>query len=145
MARITDFKEIDDQTAPRPRNGKTVLIAEDDPFIARMYQTKLETAGYTVVVKNNGRDAYDHARQNPPDLFLLDLTMPELSGLDVLKALQGDHFDFGRSPVIVLTNSSSQKDRAAAEAYGAEYLTKADLTPRAVLERINIKLGLSNG
>jgi DNA-binding response OmpR family regulator len=50
--------------------GKTILIAEDDPFILRMYQIKLEGAGFTVVVKTNGRDAYEYIKESRPDLFI---------------------------------------------------------------------------
>ena len=122
-------------------DGKLVLIAEDDPFISRMYQIKLESAGLRVIVKNNGRDAYEAIKSEHPNLAVLDINMPELSGLEVLAALQNDSFDFGEMPVIVLTNSSELADRNAAHSYGAEYLVKAELTPREVLDMINTKLG----
>jgi CheY-like chemotaxis protein len=121
---------------------KTVLIAEDDPFISRMYQIKLEGAGFHVLVKNNGRDAYEVIKSEHPDLAVLDINMPELSGLEVLGALQGDGFDFADMPVIVLTNSSELSDRNKARSYGAEYLVKAELTPREVLNMIAEKLGV---
>jgi DNA-binding response OmpR family regulator len=121
--------------------GKLILIAEDDPFISRMYQIKLEGAGFRVTVKNNGRDAYEAVKSEHPNLAVLDINMPELSGLEVLQALQSDGFDFATMPVIVLTNSSDIKDRNAAHNYGAEYLVKAELTPREVLNMITQKLG----
>lgn len=120
--------------------NKTILIAEDDPFILRMYQTKLESVGFTIVTKTNGRDAYESIKANRPDLFLTDINMPELSGLEVLSALQSDGFDFDGMPIIVLTNSSSIEDRKIAHSYGAEYLVKAELTPRQVLDCIVDKL-----
>ncbi|HEY6736819.1 MAG TPA: response regulator [Candidatus Saccharimonadia bacterium] len=122
-------------------DGKLVLIAEDDPFISRMYQIKLESAGLRVVVKNNGRDAYEAIKSDHPNLAVLDINMPELSGLEVIGALQNDGFDFADMPVIVLTNSSELADRNTAHSYGAEYLVKAELTPREVLDMINQKLG----
>lgn len=121
---------------------KLILIAEDDPFISRMYQIKLEGAGFKVIVKNNGRDAFESIKSDHPNLAVLDINMPELSGLEVLSALQGDGFDFANMPVIVLTNSSDIKDRNAAHNYGAEYLVKAELTPREVLNMISQKLGI---
>lgn len=120
--------------------GKKILIAEDDPFIMRMYQTKLEGAGFTVIVKTNGRDAFEAIKTDRPDLLLTDINMPELSGLEVLSALQGDGFDFTGMPIIVLTNSSNIEDRKIALSYGADYLVKAELTPRQVLDRIVEKL-----
>jgi DNA-binding response OmpR family regulator len=122
---------------------KAILIAEDDPFISRMYQIKLESAGFRVIVKNNGRDAYEAIKSEHPNLAVLDINMPELSGLEVLSALQNDNFDFALMPVIVLTNSSELSDRNTAHAFGAEYLVKAELTPREVLDLISTKLGLS--
>ncbi len=119
---------------------KTILIAEDDPFISRMYEIKLTAAGYRVVVKNNGRDAYETIKAEHPNLLILDINMPELSGLEVLSTLAGEGFDFATTPVIVLTNSSSLADRKQATAHGAEYVVKADLTPRQVLDLIHSKL-----
>lgn len=137
--------DLPDQTTTDPsaaptNDGKLVLIAEDDPFISRMYQIKLESAGLRVIVKNNGRDAYEAIKSERPNLAVLDINMPELSGLEVLAALQNDSFDFTAMPVIVLTNSSELADRNTAHSYGADYLVKAELTPREVLDMINTKL-----
>jgi two-component system KDP operon response regulator KdpE len=123
-------------------DAKLILIAEDDPFISRMYQIKLEAAGLSVIVKNNGRDAYEAIKTNHPNLAILDINMPELTGLEILSALQGDNFDFTTMPIIVLTNSSELSDRNTAHSYGAEYLVKAELTPREVLNMISEKLGI---
>ena len=130
-------------TSDKNEGGKLVLIAEDDPFISRMYQIKLEGAGFRVLVKNNGRDAYEAIKSEHPNLAVLDINMPELSGLEVLGALQNDSFDFSTMPVIVLTNSSELSDRNTAHSYGAEYLVKAELTPRQVLDMISEKLGVA--
>jgi len=129
-------------TNPSANNDKTVLIAEDDPFISRMYQIKLEAGGFRAIVKNNGRDAFEAIKSDHPNLAILDINMPELSGLEVLSALQSDGFDFSTMPVIVLTNSSELADRNKARSFGAEYLVKAELTPREVLDMISHKLGV---
>lgn len=123
-------------------DSKLVLIAEDDPFISRMYQIKLESGGFRVIVKNNGRDAFEAIKSEHPNLAVLDINMPELSGLEVLAALQNDNFDFTAMPIIVLTNSSEISDRNKAHSFGAEYLVKAELTPREVLDMISTKLGI---
>jgi len=123
-------------------DARIILIAEDDPFISRMYQIKLEAGGFHVIVKNNGRDAFEAIKSEHPNLAILDINMPELSGLEVLSALQSDGFDFASMPVIVLTNSSELSDRNKARSFGAEYLVKAELTPREVLDMISHKLGL---
>jgi DNA-binding response OmpR family regulator len=125
-------------------DAKLVLMAEDDPFISRMYQIKLESAGFRVIVKNNGRDAFEAIKEMHPNLTVLDINMPELSGLEVLAALQNDSFDLSAMPVIMLTNSADLSDRKRAQEFNAEYLVKAEYTPREVLDIINQKLGVEN-
>ena len=119
-----------------------IIIAEDDPFISRMYQIKLELAGYSVVIKTNGRDAYEAIKTDHPVLAMLDINMPEMTGLEVLAALSRDNFDMKATPMIVLTNSSRDDDRALATRYGADYVIKAELTPRQVLDMISLKAPL---
>lgn len=146
MARISNTS---DQPASlpqsRPASGQSVFIAEDDPFISRMYETKLKSAGFTVGLANNGRDAYESIKATKPNLLLIDINMPELSGFEVLRALKNDGMNFAKVPVLVLTNSSSEADMKTAKSFGAEYIIKAELTPRAVLELIQARLGLSPG
>jgi DNA-binding response OmpR family regulator len=108
-----------------------------------MYETKLKLSGYTVIVCNNGRDAYESIKVNNPNLLLLDINMPELSGFEVLSALSGDNYDLSTTPIMVLTNSSNLADMKTAESFGADYMIKAELTPRSVLDRINSKLGVA--
>ena len=129
-------------TDDQPGVGKSILIAEDDPFISRMYEIKLSGAGFKVTIKNNGRDAFEAIKAEHPNLAILDINMPELSGLEVLGALQSDNFDLSTMPIIVLTNSSNINDRNRATGFGATYLVKAEMTPRQVLDLIDEKLGI---
>jgi len=140
---VTNPADAEAPIAPSADGPTLILIAEDDPFISRMYQIKLESAGFKVIVKNNGRDAFEAIKSEHPNLAVLDINMPELSGLEVLGALQNDSFDFSVMPVIVLTNSSELSDRNTAHSFGAEYLVKAELTPRQVLDMISQKLGIA--
>ncbi len=117
-------------------SGPYILIAEDDPFISRMYQVKLSGGGYRVQVASNGREAYEMIKAEQPNLIMLDLNMPEVSGMQLLELLRVEHYDLQSMPVVVLTNSSREEDRAAAAQYGADYLVKADLTPRQVLDYV---------
>lgn len=140
MARISNPEENEASPATQSSNGKNILLAEDDPFISRMYQTKLTSAGFNVNWVNNGRDAYEQIKQSPPDLVMLDVMMPELTGFQVVAALKAE--GLLPSNTIMLTNSASAKDRKQAEDLGLDYLIKSDLTPREVLDHINKKLGL---
>jgi CheY-like chemotaxis protein len=123
-------------------NGKTILLAEDDPFISRMYVTKLTSAGFTVQLTTNGRDTYEQIKATKPDLVLLDNNMPELTGFEVIKALQSDGENDIVSKIVMLTNSADPHDRKQAVALGVEYWVKAEMTPRDVLEQINKRLKL---
>jgi len=128
---------------PRPSNGKTILLAEDDPFISRMYDIKLSNAGFTVLVTRDGQAAYQQIKARRPDLAVLDINMPELSGFEVIKKLiAAGPPSFDTDKVIILTNSANLEDRDLAERLGVEYIIKADLTPHEVLNRINARLGL---
>jgi CheY-like chemotaxis protein len=143
MSRITNPK--DNPTPPRASaaNGKHILLAEDDPFISRMYMTKLTSAGYQIELVNNGRDAYDRIKSQNPDLVMLDINMPELTGFEVVKALQADGASQLLHKIIILTNSANPADRKLANSLGIDYVVKADLTPHDVLDQINKKLGIA--
>ncbi len=124
-------------------NGKRILLAEDDPFISRMYQTKLTNAGYQVVVVQDGREAYEHIKTLNPDLIMLDISMPELTGFEVIRTLLASGMERAVQNIIVLTNSSDSKNQALARELGVDYIIKAELTPQEVLERINKRLGVA--
>ncbi len=143
MARVSDPHENDLGTGTQPPNGKTIVLAEDDPFISRMYQTKLTSAGYNVVMANNGRDAYDKIKSINPDLVMLDINMPELSGFEVVRALIAEGSTVvSADRILVLTNSANPEDRKTATELHLDLMVKAEMTPRDVLAKINQKLGL---
>lgn len=142
MSRVTDESDFTAPTNILPPNGKRIILAEDDPFISRMYDIKLTNAGYAVTVIANGRDAFEAIKATPPDMVVLDINMPELNGFEVVRALQGSDFDMKSTAIVILTNSASPADRQTATSLGIDYLVKAETTPRGVLEFINKKLGV---
>lgn len=142
MTRMTNPQDSQEAPTTTTGTGKHILIVEDDPFISRMYDTKLKSAGFATTLVANGRDAYEDMKLTEYDLVLIDINIPELTGFEVLKALKNDGNSSLLKKTIVLTNSANPKDRELAEQLGAEYMVKSELTPRQVLERINDKLGL---
>ena len=144
MSRISDPQDSQSESLSQPNAGagKVILLAEDDPFISRMYQTKLESAGFNVHLFNNGRDVYENIKTVNPDLVLLDINMPELTGFEVVKALQADGADDLISKIIILTNSANPKDRQLASDLNIDYVVKAEMTPHDVLDMINKKLAI---
>ena len=82
---------------------RTVLIIEDDQIILEMYRDKFQVSRWGVITALNGEDGLNAAIRHHPDLILLDLAMPKMDGMTVMKHLRSDLW--GESvPVIILTN-----------------------------------------
>jgi len=121
--------------------AKTVLIVEDEQSMQRALKNKLEHAGYTVLAANDGEGAVEALRSSKPDLVLLDLIMPKLDGISVLRQMKGD--DALRAvPVVILTNLSSGDKVAEAMQLGTfDFLVKANYSLDDVLKKVNDRLG----
>lgn len=101
-----------------------IIYAEDDELVGELVQTTLIDAGHAVGVVNNGRDALEVVQQRRPDLLILDISMPEMTGSQVLDAIRLDPqlYDL---PVLMLTARRSQTEEDIALKAGAtEYLRK---------------------
>jgi len=107
-----------------PPTGKveaTILIIDDEPQIRRLLRLTLESAGYRVIEASNGQDGIVQAAQGRPDALLLDLGLPDLDGMNVLKRVR----EWSRVPIIVLTVRDREDDKIAALDAGADdYVTK---------------------
>lgn len=114
-----------------------ILLVDDDPLLVRMYQTKFKSEGHNVKTASDGEQAITKASEEKPDLILLDVMMPKMNGLDVLKKLKGNT-GTKSIPVVMLTNvSSSEADEAAGLELGAvAYLVKANYTPKEVVQKV---------
>ncbi|MDH6182158.1 two-component system KDP operon response regulator KdpE [Microbacteriaceae bacterium SG_E_30_P1] len=98
-----------------------VLIADDDPQMVRAVRITLAARGYDVVTASNGTEALDAAIASHPDLVILDLGMPGLTGIDVIQALRG----WTQVPVLVVSGRSESWDKVEALDAGADdYVTK---------------------
>ena len=116
---------------------RTVLVADDEPYIGRIIQMKLEVGPYRVELVHDGRAALERLRTAEPfDLVLLDIMMPHASGLDVLAELRTlPHRS--ETPVIMLTAKGQEADRETAAEHGAtDFLTKP-FSPKKLLARID--------
>jgi diguanylate cyclase (GGDEF)-like protein len=104
--------------------SERILVVDDDPDILQFVRLNLELDGFTVELAGGGKEALEKAAASPPDLMLLDVMMPEIDGLTVLRRLRSDP---GTSsiPVIVLTARSLAEDRVKGLDLGADdYITK---------------------
>ena len=117
-----------------------VLLAEDDPDIRHLVTYKLSRAGMAVVGVPDGVAAVEQARREPPDLALLDMRMPKMSGLDVCRALRATP-PTAEIPIIILTARARQQDLEAAYSAGATDYVVKPFSPRDLLLRVEAALG----
>ncbi len=114
----------------------TILLAEDDPRVCEFVDVLLKQAGYTVVMATDGVETIERVRQSPPDLILLDVVMPRLDGLEVLRSLRQNP-DTSQIPVIMLTQKAEVEDRVKGLASGADDYVPKPFVPQELLLRIH--------
>jgi two-component system, OmpR family, alkaline phosphatase synthesis response regulator PhoP len=127
----------DNSMAPNGTRRRSILVVDDEPYIGRIIQLKLENSPYQVDVCQDGVSALDRLRtEDPVDLILLDIMMPNMSGFEVL-ALLRDIPHRADTPVIMLTGKGQSTDREQAASLGArDFLTKP-FSPKKLLARID--------
>ena len=122
---------------------RKILLVEDDTALASVYRSRLELEGFDVCEANNGEDALSLAVSEHPDLILLDVMMPKISGFDVLDILRNTP-ETTNIRVIMLTALSQPKDKERAEQLGVDdYLVKSQVVIGDVVERVRYHLGMS--
>ena len=101
-----------------------ILVAEDDNDVALLITQMLKNQGYRFHWAHNGRDAYEYIKENMPRLIITDIMMPEMDGLELIKAIRGNE-DTAHLPIIVVSARTENNDRLAGFDAGAEvYLGK---------------------
>jgi two-component system alkaline phosphatase synthesis response regulator PhoP len=114
----------------------TILIIEDDASFRRTYQDMFNTAGYTVIIAENGEIGWDLAKSEKPDLIMLDLFLPGLHGFEVLKYIRGDA-ETKNIPVVITTSMGADQDiRKGLELGATDYMVKGFFTPREILVKL---------
>ena len=113
-----------------------VLIIDDEKGILKMYSEYFKISGLEVIQANDGETGMKLARQQKPDVILLDIIMPRYNGLDVLKDIKKDP-DINKIPVFLLTNLPQESSGSKAKELGAYgYLVKAEYEPKMVVDKI---------
>lgn len=121
--------------------NKIILVAEDEEPLRRVLKDILSFEGYQVIEAVNGEEGLEMVLKEHPDLVLLDIVMPKMDGLTMLKKLRTD--DWGKTaPVMILTNLSDNDEVIkTAKDEGIEYFVKTDIKINEVIEKIKAKLG----
>jgi len=128
--------ELETSVAPR----KTVLIVEDNELNMKLFNDLLEAHGYRVLQTRDGLSALDIAREHMPDLIIMDIQLPEVSGIEVTKWLKEDD-GLRRIPVIAVTAFAMKGDEEKIREGGCEaYISKPISVPRFI-ETIKSYLG----
>lgn len=120
-----------------------ILLVEDDEALAQMYTMRLQAEDFEVEHVANGEDALSVAIKYHPDLILLDVMMPKISGFDVLDILRNTP-ETANMRIIMLTALSQPKDKERAESLGVDdYLVKSQVVIADVVERIKHHLEIN--
>ncbi len=115
---------------------RTVLVVEDEPRIASLVREYLENAGFAVLVASDGRAGLVLARTRHPDAVVLDLGLPSMDGLDVVRELRRD----SAVPVVILTARGDETDRVSGLELGADDYVVKPFSPRELVARVRAVL-----
>jgi DNA-binding response OmpR family regulator len=113
-----------------------ILIIEDDPIVAHIYRTRLEKEGYEIEIAPDGQSGFYRIHEFRPDAVLLDLMLPKMNGVDILKKIRAQPH-YAKTPIMVFTNA--YVPNMIHESFGAgatQVFNKATLTPRQILDAL---------
>ena len=133
---------MDQQNTTEAAKIKKILLVEDDDALASVYQTRLQAEGFDIRRVANGEEALATAIEYKPNLILLDVMMPKVSGFDVLDILRNTP-ETTNVKIIMLTALSQDSDKERAESMGVDdYLVKSQVVIADVVDRIKQHLGM---
>jgi two-component system cell cycle response regulator DivK len=119
---------------------KKILIVEDNELNMKLFHDLLEVDGYTTLQTKDGREALQLAREHRPDLILMDIQLPEVSGLEVTKWIKAD-YDLKSIPVIAVTAFAMKGDEEKICSGGCEAYIAKPISVNSFLETIQTVLG----
>lgn len=123
----------------KSHTNRKILCIEDEHFIGELYTRALTHAGYQVDLEADGQKGLEKAQTNKYDIILLDLMVPTIDGIEILRTLR----DPAKTPQlrakVVVTTNLEQRDevRADIEKQADGYIVKAEVTPRELVETLN--------
>src|SRR6186713_2780757 len=120
--------------------AKTVLIVEDNELNMKLFHDLLEAHGYNIIQTRNGLEALDLARRHRPDLILMDIQLPEVSGLEVTKWIKEDD-ELRTIPIIAVTAFAMKGDEERIRQGGCEAYISKPISIVAFLETVRRYLG----
>ena len=115
-----------------------VLIADDEPDILKVMVKAVKAHGYDVVSAANGQEAWDKIKKDNPDIILLDLIMPEMHGLTILKKLKQDPLPGKWQPVIIISALGELEDVKKGFSFEAEHYITKPCTLETILKAVDM-------
>ena len=117
---------------------RKLLIAEDDFFIRDIYSKVFSLSGYEVEVAVDGMDAFEKIKAKQYDMILLDIMMPRMTGIDVLKNVRSLNTPSKSTPIFIITNLGQQNVIEQAFKLGMDgYILKSQVSPQQIVDEIN--------
>jgi len=114
---------------------KKILLIEDDAFLVDIYTTKIKEAGYEIISAFDGEDGFKKAKEEKPDLVLLDLVLPGMDGWEFLKKAKSENLKDLK--IVILSNLGQKEEVEKGIGLGVEkYLVKSHYAPSEVVEEI---------
>lgn len=120
--------------------SKTILIVEDNELNMKLFNDLLEAKGYSVIQTRNGMDALELAREHKPNLILMDIQLPEVSGLEVTKWIKEDE-EISGIPVIAVTAFAMKGDEDRIRQGGCEAYISKPISVASFLKTIEFYIG----
>lgn len=121
-------------------NSAKVLLVDDDMTLHEMYAERLRAEGYVIVSAYDGEEALEKATSETPDIILLDIMMPKINGIDVMKKLREDE-KTASTPIILLTALVQEISKIKSMMHdGDSYLVKSEIMPADVIKAIESSL-----
>lgn len=121
-------------------DSKKILIVDDDMTLRELYEERIKAEGYTILSASDGEEAIEKATKEKPDLLLLDIMMPKINGIDVMKMLR-EKEETKDIPIIILTALIQEVDKIKGmmKPYDS-YLIKSEIMPKEVVDAIQKSL-----
>lgn len=117
--------------------SQKILLIEDNDFLMDVYRDTLSDGGYVVTTAKNGKQGYEKARKGGWDLILLDIILPDIDGLDLVKKLNQSPPKEKNKSIVFLTSLDNQEHIEEAKKLGDGYIMKSQITPGELSETVN--------
>lgn len=117
-------------------NVKKILIADDEPYVARVLKLVLQKEGYEVSCVNNGRQALESYRESRPDIIVTDVKMPHMTGRELVETIRSAEND-DEMPIVVMTSTLESENRDWVCGVGSVTFVGKPVSPRELVRIIN--------